>query len=409
MADAYDGLSSDDKRKVDSLLAETRRHGGLAPVDIQRFWADQEIARADPFGREIPQVPLGAVCNWECVFAELGIEEDHVRCRDDPAWAAAASRRYNDLSEKIVGRRLLSETPPDPTRQWPATKQLHDVFEAQNIWEGGKAGSWWLQQSARTLDELRALLDRVDERDIRRFILPDNWDDEKARLRALGVPPPLYRGQRGPCTFACSIFGAESTLLLCLDEPALAERFSRTILRVMLEIARVLDEEAGYTPQTAPRGFGFADDNCCLFSPPMYERFGLPILQGVFESYSPAPTDGRYQHSDSAMPHLLPLLGRLDLTGANFGPTVTVADIRRHLPHAVIDGQLAPFTFSRNDERNMVAEFLRDFAQTREARGLVFATAGSINNGSRLTGMRLLMAAIQRYGRYDDQQVGLPP
>ena len=31
---------------------------------------------------------------------------------------------------------------------------------------------------------------------------------------------------------------------------------------------------------------------------------------------------------------------------------------------------------------------------------LVFATAGSINNGSRLTGMRLIMAAIQRYGRY---------
>ena len=29
----------------------------------------------------------------------------------------------------------------------------------------------------------------------------------------------------------------------------------------------------------------------------------------------------------------------------------------------------------------MVAEFLRDFAQPREARGLNFATAGSINNG----------------------------
>jgi len=34
-------------------------------------------------------------------------------------------------------------------------------------------------------------------------------------------------------------------------------------------------------------------------------------------------------------------------------------------------------------------------------RGLVFATAGSINNGSRLTGMRLLMAAVQQLGRHD--------
>jgi uroporphyrinogen decarboxylase len=100
------------------------------------------------------------------------------------------------------------------------------------------------------------------------------------------------------------------------------------------------------------------------------------------------------------MGHLLPLLARVDLTGTNFGPTLTVAEIRRHLPRAVIDGQLAPFTFCRNEEANMVAEFLRDFDQAREFRGLCFATAGSINNGSRLTGMRLLMAAIQRYGRY---------
>ena len=38
---------------------------------------------------------------------------------------------------------------------------------------------------------------------------------------------------------------------------------------------------------------------------------------------------------------------------------------------------------------------------TAEARGLDFHTAGSINNGSRLTATRLLMAAAQRYGRYD--------
>ena len=99
--------------------------------------------------------------------------------------------------------------------------------------------------------------------------------------------------------------------------------------------------------------------------------------------------------------HLLPILGKLDLTWANFGPNVMVNDIRTHLPHAVICGQLAPFTLSRNEEVNIVAEFLRDHEMTRATRGLNFTTAGSINNGSRLTGMRLLMAAIQRWGRYD--------
>ena len=162
----------------------------------------------------------------------------------------------------------------------------------------------------------------------------------------------------------------------------------------------MLDEEAGLDAEAVKSGWGWADDNCCLFTPAMYETFAMPIHRAVFGRYAPHPGNRRYQHSDSDMAHLLPLLAELDLTGTNFGPTLTVAEIRKHCPHAVIDGQLAPFTFSRNEEANMVAEFLRDFDQAREVRGLNFCTAGSINNGSRLSGMRLLMAAIQRYGRY---------
>jgi uroporphyrinogen decarboxylase len=101
------------------------------------------------------------------------------------------------------------------------------------------------------------------------------------------------------------------------------------------------------------------------------------------------------------MGHLVPILARENMTGVNFGPNVLIDHIREHMPTAVIQGVLAPFTYSRNDEVGIVAEFLRDFEMAREKRGVVFATAGSINNGSRLTGMRLIMSAIQRYGRYD--------
>jgi len=401
---AYEELPADRRRQVDRLLADTAAHNGLAPVDVARFWADQERARQDPFGADIPQVPLGAICNWECIFDELGVEQDWWRfLYENPAWALEISRRYNDRAEKIVGRRLLSETRPDPARKWPEIKALHDIFEAENVWEGGRSGSWWLKSSAATPAELARLLDRVERRleNLRDFLLPENWADEKRRLTALGEKVPLYRQQRGPCTFACSIFGAENLLLLAYDDPALFARFGEALGRAILARARTLDEEAGFTPETAPRGWAWADDNCCLFTPDMFETFALPIHRAVFATYAPGPGDRRYQHSDSAMGHLLPLLGSLDLTGTNFGPTLTVAEIRKHCPRAVIDGQLAPFTFSRNDEKNLAAEFLRDFDQAREKRGLNFSTAGSINNGSRLTGMRLLMAAIQRHGRYD--------
>jgi len=392
------GVTAEHLKRAEQFVERARRNGGWAPLEIERFWEDQAVAIADPFGRHIPQVPLGALPTRECLFAELGVPEDWYRLYHDERWEAELSKAYNDRSEKILGRRLLNETPGDPARRYPATKALHDVFEARNLWQNE---SYWLRPSAHNEEELKALLDRVDARDIRRFILPPNWAEEKARLMARGVKPPLYRMQRGPVTFAMSVYGVENTIYLIMDNPGLAARFRDTILRVMLEIGRVLDEEAGYTPETAPRGFAFNDDNCAMLTAEMYEFFGAPILKAVFDRYAPGPNDRRYQHSDSDMGHLLPLLGRLGINHTNFGPKVMVQDIRRHLPTAVIEGELAPYTLMRNEAVNIVAEFLRDFEMAREQRGLLFNTAGSINNGSRLVSFRLLMAAIQEFGRYD--------
>lgn len=394
-------LSAEHERMVEELLADTRANGGLAPLDLERFWANQEIARNDPFG-DIPQLPLGIMMSGECVYDELGIPEDYWRYQHDEAWRVELNRAYNDKAEQIVGRRLLNEQSSDPAMKWPPIKTLADLFEGKQVWFPGTWG-WWLQESAHNEEELAALLDRVDARleNLRAFLLPENWDEEKARLLALGAKPPRYRSQRGPVTFAASIYGVENLLYLIMENEPLAARFRDTILRAMLGIARVLDEEAGDTPETAPHGFSFADDNCYLLSPEMYEFFGYPILKAIFDVYCPNPGDSRYQHSDSAMAHHLPALGRLKLNGVNFGPTVMPDEIRKYLPNAIIYGQLAPFTFSRNEEANIVAELLRDFTLTRETKGLVFSTAGSINNGSRLTGMRLIMAGIQRYCRYD--------
>lgn len=401
---AYAKADAAQQKQIDTLLADAQANGNLAPLDLEQFWKDQEKAAADPFGVDIPQCAFGAILNWECVFDELGVEQDWWRfLYEDEPWALELSRRYNDLAEKIVGRRLLNEQPKNQERQWPKIKELHDIFEAENVWEGGAAGSWWLKPSAHDPRELAALLDRVEKRldNLKDFLFPENWEDEKQRLIGLGCEVPLYRGQRGPCTFATSIYGTENLLFLYYDNPALMQRFSELIGRAIQERARLIDAEAD--PQSVAArasGWGWADDNCCLFTPEMYEFFAMPIHRRIFDAYAAFPGAKRYQHSDSAMGHLLPLLSELDLTGTNFGPTLTVREIRQYCPHARIDGQMAPFTYSRNEEHNMIAEFLRDFEQAKERRGLNFTTAGSINNGSRLSGMRLLMAAIQRYGRY---------
>jgi uroporphyrinogen decarboxylase len=99
------------------------------------------------------------------------------------------------------------------------------------------------------------------------------------------------------------------------------------------------------------------------------------------------------------MGHLLPLLGSLQLNGVNFGPTVLIPEIRKHLPRARIDGCLSPMTFMRNDREGILREVQRDLKDALVHNGVNISTAGSINNGSSLESMRLVMQIIQNYGR----------
>ena len=89
---AYDLSSNTNRKIVDDLLARTRANNGLAPVDLDQFWRDQKAAQSNPFADDCPQVQFGAICNWECIFDELGIEQDWWRFQhSDKQWAKLPS------------------------------------------------------------------------------------------------------------------------------------------------------------------------------------------------------------------------------------------------------------------------------------------------------------------------------
>lgn len=371
-------------------------------LDIEQFWKDEETAHLDNcFSKEAKQVALGIRMHDECVFTELG--------EPGSPWGYTPlerrielNKRYNDKAEKIVGRRLLREDYSDAV-YFPEFRMIGEVFGGRYEFDGNTT---WLKQGCDTPEELEAILDRIDRMDtdaFRAFVLPQNWDSEVKKIyETTGKRPGQYRSVRGPVTLAASVFGVENLLFLYYDAPELFARFSDTICRVILMYVDLFRKEAGCGADDWTHGFSFYDDDCCLMTPEMYEMFGYPVLKKVFEYTSPLPEDNRFQHSDSAMGHLLPILGRLDLKGCNFGPTLTVREIRKYMPHTRIDGQLAPFTFMRNDTDAIIAEVRRDCEMAKEGdlRGLNLATAGSINDGSLLTSMRTVMAAIQTYGRY---------
>ena len=372
----------------------------MLPVDLEQFWKDDDASHGQNcFDKNAPQVAMGIRMSDECVLAELN-EEGNPWGHTPRERRIELNKRYNDKAEQIVGRRLLRENFPTPDQLFPAYRQIGEVFGGEYVFDGNVT---WLKGNCSTPKELEAQLDKIDRMDFRSFVLPKTWEQEKKRLyETYGLKPALWRKIRGPVTLATSIYGVDHFIFLYYDAPELYYRLRDTIQNVMHSYITLFDEEAGHPDNADAHSFYFNDDDCNLLTPEMYEEFGYPILKSVFERCCPGENDWRYQHSDSSMGHLLPILARLNLSGCNFGPTLTVREIRRYMPHTRIDGQLAPFTFMKNDEQAIIAEVKRDceMAKENDLRGVNISTAGSINNGSLLTSMRAVMYAIQQYGRY---------
>ena len=376
-------------------------------LDIEQFWRDEDEAHKDNcFSLDAKQVALGIRMSDECVFAELG-EEGQPWGYTDSVRRYDLNCRYNEKARRIVGRALLAENKPTeaPKVTIPGYRQIGEVFGGVYEFDGNTT---WLRGTladeealSKKLDEVEALIANPEA--FRSFVLPKDWDERCRQVyETYGRRPGQYMGVRGPVTLATSVYGTENLLYLYYDNEGLFRRFADAVAGVLHAYITLFIAESGRNESNFIHGFSFSDDDSNLMTPEMYHAFGYPILKSIFERVSPNPGDNRYQHSDSAMGHLIPQLADFNLTGCNFGPTVTVDEIRRQMPNTRIDGQLAPFTFMRNNEDDIIAEVKRDCDAIKAlgARGLNLATAGSINNGSLLTSMRVVMAAIQNYGRY---------
>ena len=95
----------------------------MLPVDLEKFWEDDILAHKENcFSKEAPQVALGIRMSDECVFAELN-EEGNPWGTTPRERRIALNKRYNDLAEQIVGKRLLREVYPTEDELFPAYKQ----------------------------------------------------------------------------------------------------------------------------------------------------------------------------------------------------------------------------------------------------------------------------------------------
>ncbi|MCW5942591.1 MAG: hypothetical protein KIS66_10190 [Fimbriimonadaceae bacterium] len=353
-------------------------------MDFARFLAENEVCLARPFRTDKPRAGLTLGFDEHWLFEELALEST-VRYYRDPGYRVAANVEANNRIDGAIGLRPFDERPPriPPLR-------IEEVFGCrQELLEGGTP---WLEPTLGTAEELAAKLDEVEA-------LSD--DALLALVLSTGAilessPGSRVAWSRGPTTVGTSALGTTEFLMLLLDEPDLMGRFYDVLATTLIRYHRVLAAAQG----ADVRGFAWLDDNCALLSPDLYERYAYPAMRRVFEAFCPRADDYRFQHSDSAMEHLLPVLARYGLHGCNFGPTVGVVAIRAAMPRTVIHGQLAPFTLRNGTRETVRAEVLRDFRAVGSDGGLVVTTAGSIAAGTRLESLRWLIEIVDADCRY---------
>jgi uroporphyrinogen decarboxylase len=359
--------------------------------DVETFW--EENGQCYEFTPLKPRCPLSFSPDDHWLFEFFAVPSTLRYYRDKP-YRDSLHREANALLREYVGRTYFDED------TWSSSpRRIENLFGCELVYREG--GTPWLapvvaDDSQTSAAAFSRILDRAAETDLARWALPEDfleeWDARRETGRALQA---LGGGSRGPATVITSVLKPETAFLWMHDRPQLMHRFTSLLAEKMVALNQLLRDFSG---NTTP-GWWITDDNCALFSPGLYREYCFPVLERVLEALAPPPSL-RYQHSDSAMSHLLEQQYALGIRAVNYGPTVDAAQIREKMPGAWILGQVPPFLLRNGSAEAIRQRVCDDFRKAGREGGLEITTAGSLASGTGLGRMRWLMKVTAEETRY---------
>lgn len=355
-------------------------------LDIEAFWAENALCHA--FTTDKPRCALSFSPDDHWLFEFLDVPST-LRYYQDKAYRDELHRQANEITLKYVGQAFFDED------TWEhAPKRIENLFGCEFRYTEGATP--WLTPVTNDPAEFSRILDKAERTDMRTWSLPDEYLEEWERRKAEGKPLPLLgTGSRGPATIMTSVIEPTTLLLWCYDYPDLIARFRDILAEKMIEHNLVLREFSGNNQP----GWWITDDNCALFSPALYRKYCFPVLQRVLEVLAPGNAR-RYQHSDSAMGHLLDQQYELGIREVNYGPEVDVALIREKMPDAYIYGHMPPLLLRNGSPEEIRQRVIDDFRKAGATGGLCVTTAGSLAAGTGIGRMRWFMWVVQNECRY---------
>jgi uroporphyrinogen decarboxylase len=362
-----------------------------ADLDVDAFW--QENARCQVFSPGKPRCALSFAPDdhWLFEFVEV---PSTLRYYYEKAYRDALHQQVNAITREYVGQVFFSE---DTWQHEP--RRIENLFGCEFEYREGSTP--WLVPVTGDPNEFSAILDRAEQTDLGAWAFPDEFLAEWEQRAAAGKPlPMLGTGSRGPATIMTSVIEPSVLFLWMYDHPDLVARFRDILTAKMIELNLALRAFSGYDlPQ-----WWITDDNSALFSPRLYREYCFPVLEQLLEVMAPSdagPAMRRYQHSDSAMGHLLDQQYELGIRVVNYGPEVDVGLIQEKMPEAYVLGHVPPFLLRNGSPAEIRQRVVDDFAKVGATGGLEVTTAGSLAAGTGVGRMRWLMKVVQEECRYD--------
>lgn len=356
-------------------------------LDVAAFWEEND--RCQHFGINKPRCSVSFAPDDHWIFEFMNVPST-LRYYQDKAYRDTLHRDVNQVTREYVGKAFFDE---DTWQYQP--KRIENLFECEFAYHEG--GTPWFVPVTEDPKTFSNILDRAEATDLRSWSFPEEFLVEwKSRKQKGQEMPLLGTGSRGPATIMSSVLKTETLFFWMYDHPDLIRRFRDILAAKMVEFNRML---RAFSANASP-GWWITDDNCALFNRKLYQEYCYPVLEQVLDAMAPGDAL-RYQHSDSAMGHLLEMQYALGIRRVNYGPTVDAALIRAKMPAAMVDGQVPPLLLRDGRPEDIQRRIVEDFHKAGQTGGLNVTTAGSLAAGTGVGRMRWLMQVVRQSCRYD--------
>ena len=208
------------------------------------------------------------------------------------------------------------------------------------------------------------------------------------QLQSAGIPARMAAA-RGPLTIASHLIGVTELLMATQLEPAKATSMLENTTELCI---RWLKAQLGR--MNDPVGVLVLDDVVGMLSPDDAEKFALPYLRRIFESF---PDLIHIYHNDTPNSQMLPGLATIGMDVFNFSHEISIEDVRSQLgPDIVLLGNISPLDILVRGSVKDVRQATRDvLKKVIDCGPIIISPGGGVSPGTPIENLQAMAAVVE--------------